>query len=112
MQGRGRKRMFLLVVVAAKLAIDILLPDAVSFAHLISAALGWPVRGRTLLSSASRRHGLLVGHIRLLPFGRAHFSEEHYGANELFRIVIGLKVVVFVPRLLHRVPRTFPVNGQ
>jgi hypothetical protein len=51
---------------------------------------------------------LLVGHIRLLPFGRAHFSEEHCGANELFRIAIGLKLVVFVPRHVNRCHEPFP----
>jgi hypothetical protein len=61
-----------------------------------------------LLSSfASRRLGLLVGHFRLLRFGRAHFSEEHHGANEFFRVVIGFAVVVFVPGHAHRFDEPF-----
>jgi hypothetical protein len=60
-----------------------------------------------LCSFASRRHGLLVGHVRLLRFGRAHFSEEHHGANEFFRVVVGFAVVVFVPGHAHRFDEPF-----
>jgi hypothetical protein len=101
-QGRSGKSMFLLVVVAAELAIDPHLPDAVSFVYLNPASLLWPVHGGLLCSFASRRHGLLVGHFRLLRFGCAHFSEEHHRANELFCVVIGFAVIVFTPRHAHR----------
>jgi hypothetical protein len=55
----------------------------------------------------SRQHGLLVGHVRLLRFRRAHFSEEHHGANEFLRIIIGFAVVVFVPGHAHRFDEPF-----
>jgi hypothetical protein len=40
-------------------------------------------------------------------FGRAHFSEEHHGANEFLRIIIGFAVVVFVPGHAHRFDEPF-----
>ncbi|WP_407644483.1 hypothetical protein [Chachezhania sediminis] len=101
-QGRSGKSMFLLVVVAAELAIDLHLPDAVSFAHLNPISPRWPVHGRLLCSFASRRLGLLIGHVLLLRVGRARFSDEHHGANEFFRVVDGFAVVMFVPGHTHR----------
>ncbi|MCG6882282.1 MAG: hypothetical protein LJE62_00850 [Silicimonas sp.] len=99
--------MFLLVVVAKKLAIDPDLPDAVSFAYLNPTLPRLPVQGRPLFPFVYRRRGLLVGHVRLLRFWRAHFSEEHHGANEFLRIIVGFAVAVFVPGHAHRFNEPF-----
>ncbi|MEQ9037231.1 MAG: hypothetical protein RIE24_02640 [Silicimonas sp.] len=90
------------MVVTAKLAIDLHLPDAVPFAYLNATVLRWPVHGRILFASGVRRHGFHVGHFRLLRFGRAQVSEEHHGANEIFRVIVGFAVVSFVPGHTHR----------
>lgn len=37
----------------------------------------------------------------------ARFSEEHHGANELFRVVVSFSVVIFVPGQFHRLHEPF-----
>lgn len=37
----------------------------------------------------------------------ARFSEEHHGANEFFRIVVGFAVVMFAPGHTHRLDEPF-----
>ena len=106
-QGRGRKGMFLLVVVTVKLAIDLYFPDAVSFAYLNPASLRLPIHGSPMFPSASPRYGVRVSHVRLLRPGRAHVSEEHCGTSEFFLIIIGFSLVVFVPARARRLHEPF-----
>ena len=94
--------MFLLVVVATKLAIDLHLPDPVSFANLGSVPTGRWLLKRSQSPLAFRRGGVLLGHFRRLGPRRACFSKKHHGADKLICIIVGVAVVVSGVALLVR----------